>query len=213
MLSRICEANSISEAIVVYDYCDDYFVEALSETNILVEIAAEDDAVNLKQIMKWYDRVVYCSKTKIESKEDIQDRIKVLEKCVKNMKKCRYTGEGRVKYALKALIPFNDIWRLIRRRDAYAGIAGISRTGISFIVSSAINKAGVKKAGEELFKTGLKGAVGALKGAAVKNVIAGTIISAGELAFRAATYNKMLDKKIKETEEAIDFLKKKLKEY
>ena len=37
MLGRICSANSISEAIVVYDYCDDYFVEALSESNVLIE--------------------------------------------------------------------------------------------------------------------------------------------------------------------------------
>lgn len=132
------------------------------------------------------------------------------------MERCKHTGEGRVKYALKALIPFNDLWRLIRRRDAYAGITGLSRTGIQIVVSQIIASTAQKQMSDGLAKgtiDGLNKVFGAAKGATTASAAASVILKTGEVGIRAATYNKILDKKIKETNEAIDFLKKKLKEY
>ena len=212
-VEAICKANSISEAVICYNGCDEYFSECIAESSVIVEKAAEDDATTLKQTMKWYDSVVAASTKKIESKEDIQDRIKVLKKCVRSMEQAKHSGSARAKYALKSLIPFNDLWRLIARRDAYAGITGISIRAISFIVSHELGKVAGKKAAEEIFKGGYEAAGKAIAGASKAGLAVDIGLTAGQLVIRAATFNKMLDKKIEETNEAIDFLEKKLKEY
>jgi hypothetical protein len=223
-LSRICSANGVNEAIVVYDYCDKYFTECLTESGVVLEKAAEDDAVTLKQTMRWYDEFVKASRSKVEDKEDLKERIKVLKKCVKNMEQAKYSGSARAKYALKALIPFNDIWRLIVRRDAYAGITGISRTGLSLIVNvvaqNAVSDAFFKGTGDALKATTADGFANSLKATSSKmknSVITSYGVNAGlkvgEVIIRAVTFNKMLDKRIKETNEAIDYLESKLKDY
>lgn len=120
------EANNITSSTIVYDYCDEAFVEFFEEAGIVLEKAAEDDAMTLKQAMKWYGKFVTKSKTKLEGKKDIEERIAILEKCIKDMERAKKNTEGeKTKYALKAMIPFNDLYRLIKRKDAYAGLGWI----------------------------------------------------------------------------------------
>ena len=139
----------------------------------LGEKSVEDNAVSVKDINKWYSKLISACKSKAETKEEIKERIKVLEECVSAMKKeydrdlnMLYGTPGMLKYMLKEFIPFNSVYRFIKRQDKYAMIGSLSNLlipGISITV-------------------------------------------------RGITYKNMLKDNIDKTEEAIKYLKEKLKE-
>lgn len=117
------EANNVYNCVLNLDGFDESIVNTIKEeTNLICEASPEDDATNLRKTIKWYNKFVKASKGDAYSKQELEHRIRVLKKCVKDMKKALETGDGRVKYTLKALIPFNDIYRLIKRQDIYAGV-------------------------------------------------------------------------------------------
>ena len=138
--------------------------------SVILEKSVEDDAITSKaQVTKFYNKVLARSKSKAESKEEIKERIKVLKECVSHMEYQRdhVTDEGGiVKYILKDFIPFNRLYRLIKKQDTYAGLAILY----------------------DLLVPGL-----------------GTVM-------RGVHYKDMLTTYIEKTEDAIDYLEKKLKE-
>lgn len=114
-LDNIANANSVS---------DDIFL--LDESSIILEKSVEDDAMTVKQAKTFYRKVLARSRGKAESKEEIKARITVLKACVKDMENQQdnpMDDGGIVKYILKDFIPFNRLYRLIKRQDAYAGLA------------------------------------------------------------------------------------------
>lgn len=154
-----------------------------SVNEYLTEAAVEDDAMDIKQAQKFYNKVLSRSKSAEGTKQELQERIKVLKECLKNMKVERQNVEeykhkwgmtkGHVKYIAKSIIPFNSIYRLIKRQDVYAGLsAGMG---------------------------GIAGLLGLDGGFA-------------HFAGRAMGYAPMLDRYIEKTEEAIKFLEDKVKE-
>lgn len=226
-LSTIAEANglNIADITVVVDEACEFVIETLSEAGIMLEKAAEADSMGLKQAMKWYSKFVEKSKKvdKETSKQMIQERIDVLENCIKTMeaaKKDAVAGvnkSGQIKYALKSLIPFNSIFRVIKKQDAYAAMGHFKDMAMVFriwlhsapdayhILSRNAKSNFAKKAygfGEEItskLDTNMSGHLTA--------GLAGTAFG-----IRLATYDKMLDGQIARTKKAVEFLKEKLKE-
>ena len=184
-VENIAECNNISPYSIIasYDECSEFVLSSLIESSIVLEASAEDAAMSLRQVNKWYSKVISKSKTKTESKEEVKERITVLKSCVKEMEKQKndvLRDGGIIKYVLKDIIPFNGLYRLIKRQDAYAGIGLLGNIARNFIVN-------------------------ATKSATIAKFPVSMVI-------RAATYKKMLDSNIKKTNEAIEFLENKLKE-
>lgn len=130
-LKQIAEANKVpmGSMVVVVDEASEFVLETLSEAGIVTERAVEADSTNLQRTMRWYKKFLkksmYVDKdTKVK---EVRERISVLEKCVEQMKRARTRASNgelsdRVIYALKDFIPFNNIYRLIKLQDVYAGI-------------------------------------------------------------------------------------------
>lgn len=190
-LDRIVEVNPgiYRENIIIANngIQTDIVKEALQESiqeNVILEKSVEDDAMNLKQAQKYYDECIKACKKKADSKKQIENRIKVLEKCVKDMeeqKKKPIKDGGMTKYQLKAIIPLNGLYRLIKDGDITAGLSNIASI-VGFVAGFTLR-------------------IPALSG--VGGYTAGMI--------RAQGYKKMLDDNIKKTEEAIAYLKGELK--
>lgn len=185
-VENICESNNLSASsiIAVYDECSEFVLSSLIESSIVLESSVEDAAMSLKQVNKWYSKVISASKTKAESKEEIKDRITVLKSCVKAMEKQKddvLKDAGIIKYILKDMIPFNGLYRLIKRQDAYAGIGILANLAKTYIIAPVTKSAAVGR-----FPV--------------------------TMVVRALTYKKMLESNIKKTNEAIEFLENKLKE-
>lgn len=141
----------------------------LNEDAVLNEWGAEDDATNLKKIKKWYSTFISATKnTKKDDLKDIDEKIKALEECREKMKKSlkEQKMSDKLSYAAKSFIPFNSLYRLIKKGDCYAGFGILG----------------------DMFIPGIS------------------------LGIRFATYSDMLQKFIDETDEAIEYLKKKRKE-
>jgi hypothetical protein len=181
-MNNITEANNISlmNTSIVYDGCSDYIKESIHESGIIMEEAVEDNAMSVKQVQKWYNKMIKCSMSKTESIKEIDERIQMLEKCVSQMegqmKNRSYDSAGRIKYALKDMIPLNWLYRVIKRQDAYAGLG--------WVASFAGNM--VAKA------TKLPGL---------------NVLGLASIVVRAATYDKMLQANIDKTKNAIEKLK------
>lgn len=140
-VENIAECNNVSpySIIVSYDECSEFVLSSLIESSIVLEASAEDAAMSLSQANKWYNKVIQKSKTKTESKEEVKERIIVLKSCVKEMEKQKndvLRNGGIIKYVLKDIIPFNSLYRLIKRQDAYAGIGILANMAQSFIVNA-----------------------------------------------------------------------------
>ena len=98
------------------------------ETMLVLEVAPENDSMSVRQAMKWYGKFVAASKSKTDNLEEIDAKIKVLERCVKHMKAAKEDPkkDGLIKFTLKSLIPFNDIARLVGKyHDPYAILASV----------------------------------------------------------------------------------------
>lgn len=227
-LNTIAEANKITteNMVIVVDESCDFVVETLEEAGIVLEKAAEADSMGLKQAMKWYGKVISKSK-KVgadTTKQMIQDRIDVLNDCIKSMERAKRDAQngkvgGRIKYALKSIIPFNGLFRLIKKQDAYAGI-GVLKTGLNTAINIINFNKGVK-AGTHMTNAMLNGdqdeaekankILQTSKGEKIAGKVA-RAASATDIGVRLATYTKMLDAQIARTKEAVEFLQGKLKE-
>ncbi len=120
------EANNVYDCVLNLDGFDESAIDAIrEETTIVCEASPEDNATTLKKTMRWYKKFVKLSKSKAESKKELQDRIDVLKRCVKSMKEAKKTRRGQVQYIMKTLIPFNSIYRLIKYQDIYAPLASL----------------------------------------------------------------------------------------
>lgn len=228
-LNTIAEANKIyiNKISVVVDEACDFVLEGLYESNIVLEKAAEADSMGLKQAMKWYGKVISKS-TKVgddTTREMIQERISVLKNCVDSMEKAKDDAQkgitkGRVKYALKGIIPFNSLFRLIKKQDVYAGI-GLFKL-VPLIISLTVvekmidreyeseEKTKVTDFDEDLNRTRKIARLyrfrNKLEDKGFPSVMGADVV------MRFATYTKMLDSQIGKTKEAIEFLEEKLKE-
>jgi hypothetical protein len=181
-VNNITEANNISlmNTSIVYDGCSDYIKESIHESGIIMEEAVEDNAMSVKQVQKWYNKMIKCSMSKTESIKEIDERIQMLEKCVSQMegqmKNRSYDSAGRIKYALKDMIPLNWLYRVIKRQDAYAGLGWVTN-----VAGNMVAKA-----------TKLPGL---------------NVLGLASIVVRAATYDKMLQANIDKTKNAIEKLK------
>ena len=228
-LNTIAEANKIdiNKISVVVDEACDFVLEGLYESNIVLEKAAEADSMGLKQAMKWYGKVISKS-TKVgddTTREMIQERISVLKNCVDSMEKAKDDAQkgitkGRVKYALKGIIPFNSLFRLIKKQDVYAGI-GLFKL-VPLIISLTVvekmidreyeseEKTKVTDFDEDLNRTRKIARLYRFRNKLEDKGFPS--IMGADVVMRFATYTKMLDSQIGKTKEAIEFLKEKLKE-
>lgn len=142
-LKTISECNDIrlSKTVVVTEgVIDEEIIDLMVEDGVLVEKSVESDMMTLGQVKRWYKKFITKSKsTSQDSAKILDEKITVLKKCKNNMEKElnaaeKHTTPGKFKYILKSAIPFNDIARLIRYRDIYAGIGMI----FSPIISTSI---------------------------------------------------------------------------
>ena len=114
---------------------------------ILTERAPERDAMSVKQAEKFYNDVLRASRSKTDSKKDIEARITFLKSAVKKMEDARDNIDGNnehVKFVLKGLIPFNGLARLIdTQHDAFGFLANFAELllpGGSLIVRAVTYK-------------------------------------------------------------------------
>ena len=228
-LNSIAAANKITteNMVIVVDEACEFVIDTLDEAGIVLEKAAEADSMGLKQAMKWYSKVVSKSKTigSNATKDMIKERIDVLNDCIKSMEKAKKEAKngklgGRVKYALKSIIPFNALFRLVKKQDTYAGV-GVLKTGLNTVLNIISFNTGRKivKSMEDILNTGNPaGAVNAYASASKAAPVIGALSTAssaatlGDIGIRLATYEKMLDAQIERTKEAVAFLQDKLKE-
>lgn len=130
-VDTIAGVNDIlaEDIVIVDDGCSASLMESIGQSDILME-AVEDAASNVREANKFYKKLLKQAKGKASSRKEIQERINVLKNCVRQMEarkkefednqKNRKTDKDHIKYILKALIPFNDLWRLFKRNDKYA---------------------------------------------------------------------------------------------
>lgn len=181
-VSNIEESNNIYNNIVInLDECDEFQESFIKEeSNIICEKSIEDNATTVKQQIDWYHNFLKASKSKAESKDELKERIKLLNECLDKMKKEISDPEklmtDTMKYGLKAFIPCNSIYRYLKRKD---------RTALNALL------------------VGLIGNVVSL----------GTLGTPIMIGYRAFNYKKMVEKCIKETEDAIKYLEGKLKDF
>jgi len=114
---------------------------------ILTERAPERDAMSVKQAQKFFDDVIRASRSKTDSKKEIDARITFLKGAVKRMEDARDGVDGNnehIKFVLKALIPFNGLARLIdTQHDAFGFLANFAELilpGGSMIVRAVTYK-------------------------------------------------------------------------
>lgn len=239
-INNIAKANNITveSVTVVLDEANVFTVESLDEAGIMTERAAEADSMSLKQAMKWYTKFVRRSRSmgKDASKAQLQERITVLKDCVQKMeaaKRAAMNGKksDRIKYALKSLIPFNNIFRLIKKQDVYAGI-GVLQTAITTGLNLLIFKDSIPRPSNHLedyeddwgefeddddwdeFDDDVNHEMAKLPTKKQYKQSAGVIGAnlASGVVMRYTAYIKMLDQQIKRTNEAIEFLEKMAKE-
>lgn len=183
IIDNIASANNINvESIVVVGVRNLETASLLESYGVIVEKSSYSDAITIGQAKSWYRKFVAKCRSGIVDKKDLDERIKILEECIKQMgvelnlaSSGRWTND-RVKYGLKAWIPFDSIVRFIHNRDTIAGWGLIGHILLSLV--------------------GLP-FVGAV----------------GQIGFRLAKYEDMLEEQIMYTQEAIDYLKSKRSEF
>ena len=123
---------------MVSDGCSSAFMQSIQESAVVMEDAVEDDASNVRQANKFYKQLLKASKSKAESKKEIQERINALNDCVRQMEaekkkiKSGLVTHGYVNYVLKDYIPFNSLWRLFKRNDKYAILGNLANIVVPF---------------------------------------------------------------------------------
>ena len=154
-------------------------IKSLDENSIVImEAAPEKEAFTVKKAEKLFNDIIAASKTKTESIQDIDARIRFLKQSVKKMEDARDHVDGgkeHVKFVLKALIPFNGLARLVNEQH---DVFGIFATIVAMFTSGVIRAAG------------------------------GPALNGLDLVIRATTYKNMINAQIKKTNDAIDYLEK-----
>ena len=144
-VDAIAEANNIlsSDITVIVSENSDLLSELNSEMIAVQEKSSYSDATTPGAVMKWYRKFLASMKGGKATPEVLDDKIKILEVCVSNMERElkktgveKYASGDRIKYALKAIIPFNGLARLIKHRDAFAPGSTVS----AFLVSIVTRK-------------------------------------------------------------------------
>ena len=114
---------------------------------ILTERAPERDAMSIKQAEKLLNDIRSASRSKAETKQEIDARINFLKGVVKRMEAAKEGTDGNnehVKFVLKGLIPFNGLARLIdQQHDAFGFLANFAELvipGGSLIVRAVTYK-------------------------------------------------------------------------
>lgn len=115
------DKNSI--CILTNENCSKELKDVIYENDILTE-GVEKNATNLGSVKSWYKKFVRRCKKGIVDKKDLDERIKLLEDCIRDMKHMVSGAAGRseknnevIRFSLKALIPFNAIYTFIKRRS------------------------------------------------------------------------------------------------
>ena len=239
-IDAVAEAHKIStdNIVVVVDEACEFVLETLSEAGVMLEKAAEAGSTNLKKTMKWYNKFISKSKSvdKNTTVHQVQARIKVLEECVAKMKNAKKDFESNksignaLKYELKSIIPFNSIYRLIKLQDTYAGVGVLKDILLTFVVAGeALSGVNMHLARKNLRKSDDRddrdqfGKDMARFGRAVRfskdrlnkdyKAAQGSNLAMGaDMIIRGTNYARMLQAQIDKTQEAIDFLKEKVKE-
>lgn len=92
----------------------------------LLEKSSYSDSMTPQMAKSWYKKFVRQCRKGISDERDLDERIRILEDCLKDMKddyNNKYGSGDRIKYVFKNMIPFNSIVRFIRNRDSVAGWA------------------------------------------------------------------------------------------
>lgn len=114
--------------------------EKIRTRQALCEKSNYSDAIDLAQAKKLYTKFLKAMEKGKADKAELDDKIKVLEITKKNMEKeLKYVQGGgystdRLKYSLKALIPFNSIARLIRNHDVIPILSSVFGAMMSYFV-------------------------------------------------------------------------------
>ena len=146
-VDAIAEANNMlsSDITVIVSENSDLLSELNSEMITVQEKSSYSDAMTPGAAMKWYRKFLASMKGGKATPEVLDDKIKILEVCVSNMERElkktgveKYASGDRVKYALKAIIPFNDLARLIKNKDIFAPSSSIA----GFLFGLVTGKAG-----------------------------------------------------------------------
>ena len=126
-VQQISEYYNIDESDICVIVSENSIIKSdLMNSNITIqEKSTYSDAMTPGAAKAWYRKFIHKMKSGTTTKADIDERIKLLEQCVKKMESARYDGDGgdHVKYVLKSLIPFNGIVRYFKNRDVYAGLS------------------------------------------------------------------------------------------
>ena len=102
---------------------------ALTRGNAYLKEEIEDDAPKYKDIKSWYaDLQKHIAEDPDKSKKQLEEKIKMLEDVRDKLKDEMENPSGwrRIKYTLKALIPFNGIYRLFKMNDNMSGISWLA---------------------------------------------------------------------------------------
>lgn len=213
-----------------------YFTEAFDDAydEVIMEGWGVDaDSSTLKKELRWYNKFVKKCKGNVSTIEAIDARLDVLKECSKNMKQTRNNTNGknfsqRMAYEFKSLIPFNSIARLITKQDLFSTGAGVSGFVGSQVASKVAGRKAASQAASAMASLAGAGDVDAIFGAGTSKTFTDTVakgagaiagapaaaaVNAGlKVGIRLATFNQMLDRCIKNTDEAIDWLENKKKE-
>ena len=111
--------------IVITDESNKLYQDLEEAGVIIQEKSTYSDASSIQKESRWYNKFIANMKKDPATKRDLEDRIDLLEKCVRQMERARKYGDtgDHVKYVFKALIPFNAIVRFLKDRDNMAGAA------------------------------------------------------------------------------------------
>lgn len=205
-----------------YDIIDEIYdisEEELLEVGISLE-AAESGASNLQEAIKWYSTFLKESRKHPKTKADLIARINVLKECKASMEKALNDAKngkksGKMVYALKALLPFNSIIRLAKLQDEFVltpkiampflnVVFGIIFAAKNFDVKNNIEdgKITLKFNGAKVIKTMSQSKIASFFASKGVNAVV-----------RYNRYEQMLLTQIDRTEDAIEFLEGKLKDW
>lgn len=146
VLESIAEANQIdiNSFVVVVDVASSFVISELTESGVVMERAAEADATTVNKVMRWYERLLRKSKQKTYSINAVKSRITILTQCIEKMEdelRKVETGEsygGAIAYNLKAMIPWNGLFRLIKNDDVYAGLGFLAFVGATVVTADPL---------------------------------------------------------------------------
>lgn len=197
-----------------------YFTEAFDDAydEVIMEGWGVDaNSTTLKKEMKWYNKFVQQCRVNADTVEAIDARLDVLKECSKQMKETRHNINGknmaeRLAYGFKALIPFNNIARLIAKQDLFAGGSGLGGGLVSFAGSTMAKKKAADAAANAKTIADIFNAHKVAASAAKTGMVAAGVGTAINIGVRIGTFNQMLDRCIKNTDEAIEWLENKKKE-